>query len=171
MMQWIASGVVILGCGYIGLVLASMMDSRIRQMEEMESVFQQLAFNIGFLSMTFAQAVYQAARSQRGAVAELFSNMAEEMKSYPQRSPRNTFVRAREKTQGLYFKEPELDTVLEFLSRAGKGDRQEMLDGIHFTMAKLKTQREAAIAKRERDGKMCRGLGFLTGMLIVVVLL
>ncbi len=171
MMQWLASGVVILGCGYIGLVLASMMDLRIRQMEEMENVFQQLAFNVGFLSMTFAQAVCQASRTQRGAVAELFAKMAEEMKNHPQQPLRNIFLQAKERTQGLYLKEPELDTVLEFLSQAGKGGRQEMLDGIHLTMAKLKTQRETAIAKRERDGKMCRGLGFLTGMLIVVVLL
>ncbi len=171
MMQWLASGVVVLGCGYIGLVLASMMDSRIKQIEETEGIFRQLAFNITFLSMPFAQALSEASGTQKGAVAELFLSLAMEIEDNPEKPLPQSFQCVAGKAVGIDMKEPERDIIIEFLSRAGKGDRQEMADGIRLTLAKLETKREELLDKQKRDGKMCRGLGFLTGMLIVLILL
>ena len=73
--RWIANIAVVLGCGYIGVVFASRMEARVRQLEALEAMLTQLAFNIGFLALPLSEAMRQAASGQRGVVRRLLEQV------------------------------------------------------------------------------------------------
>ena len=77
----------------------------------------------------------------------------------------------RQCTDGLYMSNRELDIIREFMVQAGKADLQRTMDGLRVTSAKLKLAREENEARRNQDGKMYKGLGFMTGIFIVVLLM
>ncbi len=171
MLKWLANIVVVLGCGYIGVVLASRIDTRIRQLKALESVFGQLAFNIGFLALPFPEALHRAAQSQRGVIRELIAEIANVMREKPELSPDKVFEFIIPHIGGrLCIGEEEIELIREFLAYAGRGDSQNTMDGIRLTLAKLRISVDEAENQRQRDGKLYRGLGFMAGLLIVVIL-
>ncbi|MBO5364348.1 MAG: stage III sporulation protein AB [Clostridia bacterium] len=170
MIRWIANAVVVLGCGYLGIAYSKRMDARIRQLEILEQIFVQLGFNIGFLAMPFSLALKAAAKSQQGVLCRLFGSMAERMIRTPNLPPKIVFQEALEECKGVCLKQAEVEVLEEFMSHAGQGDRENTMDGIRMTEAKLKLVMEQALAEREKDGKLWRSMGFLTGLLLVILL-
>lgn len=170
MMKCLADIIVVLGCGYVGAVFASHIDIRVRQLETLEAVLTRLGFNIEFLSLPFAEALQRASR-EPDAVCRLLENAAERMQKNPGLLPDRAFEEAMHRFgRSLCLKQPELDALRELLTYAGRGDEANTMNSIRLTAAKLQLAREDALALRSRDGKLYRGLGFLAGMLIVVLL-
>lgn len=169
--RWIANIAVVLGCGYIGVVFASRMEARVRQLEALEAMLTQLAFNIGFLALPLSEAMRQASSGQRGVVRRLLEQVTGLLAGRPEITMKEAWEEAiRRQTGGLCLKQPEMDALYAFAAHLGQGDSKDALDNIQLTAAKLKLARESAQAERARDGKLCKGLGFLTGMLIVILL-
>lgn len=164
--------IVIAGCGYMGLAFGWKIDKRIEQIKAFEAIMTQLGFQLGFLSVPFGEALLKASLSQRGAVRELMENTVEIMDNQPDISAGEAFEGAlRQCTDGLYMSNRELDIIREFMVQTGKADLQRTMDGIKVTSAKLKLAREENEARRNQDGKMYKGLGFMTGIFIVVLLM
>lgn len=170
MTRWIANIMVVFGCGYLGIVYSKRMDARIRQMEILEQIFVQLGFNIGFLAMPFPMALKAAAQSQKDSLYQLFGSMADRMINSPNLPLKIALKEALKECKGICLKQPEIEILEDFMSHAGQGDKETTMDGIRMTEAKLKIAREQAMAEREKDGKLWRSMGFLTGLLIVILL-
>lgn len=170
-MRWFAGGVVILGCGYLGVSLARTLEMRIRQLELLEQIFRQLEFNILFLLRPFPEALKSVAESYKGSFGSLFSRVAEWMKRMPDLSPERAFSLALDDTEGVRIRQEEQKILKEFFRHIGAGDRETTRDGIRITAAKLRNLREQAIAEKEKDGKLWRSMGFLSGIFIVLLLM
>ena len=169
--KWIANIAVVLGCGYIGVVFASRLEARVRQLEALEAMLTQLAFNIGFLALPLSEAMRQTASGQCGVVRRLLEQVTARLSGRPETTMKQAWEEAiRRQAGALCLKQPEMDALYAFAAHLGLGDGRDALDNIQLTAAKLKLARESAQAERTRDGKLCRGLGFLTGMLIVILL-
>ncbi len=162
---------VIFGCGYIGVILASGLDTRICQLESLGQMLNQLAFNIEFLSLPIHEAILRTADSQHGTVKELLNQVTELMQKYPHITMREAWEEAiRACREGLCLKEDEFATFDVFAKYVGQGDKKTALDAVHLTSAKLTISIEQAKEKQKKDGKLCKGLGFLSGVFIVLVL-
>ena len=162
---------VVFGCGYIGLMLASGLDTRIRQLESLEQMLSQLAFNIGFLALPIHEAIRRTADSQQGAVKDLLNHITGLMQTFPHITMKEAWEEAiRACENSLYLEKEECAAFDDFARSVGQGDREAALDAIHLTSAKLKLSIEQAREKRKKDGKLCKGLGFLSGIFIVLVL-
>ncbi len=170
MMRWVACVLVVLGCGYLGIAYSCRMNTRISQLELLEQILVQLRFNIGFLGIPFPMALKTAAQSRHGALNRLFCSMAERMLKTPNLSPELVFQEAVRECNGIWLKEPELEMLEEFMKHMGQGDRETTINGIRMAEAKLKLVMEQAVAEREKDGKLWRSMGFLTGLLLVILL-
>ena len=171
MLRYCADIVVILGCGYIGMVLASGMDARIRQLESLERMMMQLAFNIGFLALPLPEAMRRTTETQQGAIRRVLTHVTELMERFPDITMNDAWEEAiRVCKNSLCLEREELTALNEFARHIGQGDSKAELDNIRLTSAKLKLSIEQAREKQKKDGKLCRGFGFLTGIMIVLVL-
>ncbi len=168
-MRWVANLVLVFGCGYLGVAYAKRMDTRILQLEMLEQIFVRLGFNIGFLAMPFSLALKSAAQGYAGALQRIFGSMAERMQQTPNLPPKVVFREALEECKGHSLKQPEIEILEDFMSHAGQGDKENTMDGIRMTEAKLKIVMEQAMAEREKDGKLWRSMGFLSGLLLVIL--
>lgn len=167
----IAYLIIVLGCGYMGMMFTARMDARIKQLSELLSMLRQLSFNIGFLSLPVAEAVSRAAENQGGAVRKILDEVSAVMRANPDISPSKAWSGALERHSGeLCLKKAEIKALEEFSENVGKGDVRETLDGIQMIAAKLKLASDEAAAERAKDGKLYRGMGFMTGILIVILL-
>lgn len=113
----------------------------------------------------------RAAQGRDDGVGRLFQKMADGMCRHPNLRPEEAFAAAVNHQSEISLSHWEQEQLEELFSRMGKGDSQAALDGIRLTSAKLKLEREAAEAKQAKDGKMYRGLGFLGGMFLVLIML
>lgn len=170
-LRYFADVLVILGCGYIGITLASTMDKRIHQLEKMEQMLTQLAFNIGFLSLPLPEAMRRTGESQQGIVQLIMQHVTGLMQNFPHISMGEAWEESIHACRdSLELQQEELSALRDFAQHIGQGDGQTELDNIHLTQAKLKLCMEEARAKRQKDGKLYKGLGFLSGILIVLLL-
>ncbi len=170
MIRWFVGTFVVVGCGYLGISYAGVAEIRIRQLEMLEQMLCQLEFNIAFLLQPFSRALQSVAGSYQGAMSRLFSLVADRMIHTPNLSLEAAFQSALEETSGVRLKQEEREILQEFFRYIGCGDRENSRDGIRMTVAKLRLVRESAISVREKDGKLWRSMGFLGGLLIVLLL-
>ncbi|MBQ2614269.1 MAG: stage III sporulation protein AB [Clostridia bacterium] len=170
-LRYLADALVILGCGYIGILLAGKMDGRIRQLEGLEQMLSQLAFNIGFLSLPLKDAILRTAESQQGIIQSVLRQVSGLMQRFPHMPLREVWEESVRYCQaGLCLEDEDYAALFDFAAHIGQGDVGTELNNIRLTSAKLKLSVEQAREKRKKDGKLCKGLGFLTGMLIVLLL-
>ncbi len=170
MMRWIAGSFVVLGCGYLGIAYAGTVTSRIKQLELMERILAQLEFNIVFLLKPFPQAMKGVAGSYTGRISRLFSHVADSMMKSPDLSSEKAFSMALEEMPNPRLKREEMELLREFFRHIGQGNRESTRDGIRMTAAKLKLIRESVEREQAKDGKLWRSMGFLGGILIVLLL-
>ncbi len=170
--RWIANGIVVLGFGYLGLLFAARLDSRVREIETIEKMLTQLSFYIGFLSLPMAEAIQRTAQGQQGSIRLLLDQINDFLQEYPHLPMDEAWEEAvRRHHRKFYLKEEEIQILLDFSKHLGMGDKETVLNQIRLTNAKLKLVGEEAKMEREERGKLYRGIGFLSGMLVVILLL
>ncbi len=170
MMKWLAIAFVVFGCGYLGISYAGTIEIRVRQLEILERMFCQLEFSVGFLAQPFWQALKSVAEGYSGVMSQLFSSVAEQLENNRNMLPEIAFQRVADKTAGVQLRKEEREILQEFFRHVGRGDRENTRDGIRMTVAKLRLVRESVIREQEKDGKLWRSMGFLGGLLIVLLL-
>lgn len=170
MLKVLASGIIILGGGYIGLLIASGFEVRVRQLEQLRLALVQMEFSIGFLKLPLAQAIEGAARSRNGAVSEILLSAAKDVSGGL--SPSAALERAMLKNRSeLCLKNTDIEIMTEFALRLGEGDRDSELCNINAACAKLKLAYDEAVCDRDSRAKLWRGVGLLAGCFAVVLLI
>lgn len=166
----IASVIVIIGGGYIGMLMSSRLSVRIMQIEEIDNAVTQLGFNISFLKMSVAKAVLSVAKSRSGAIGEILKEASVQM-TKSNATPDIAFKRAVAiNGHRLCITESDRNILKEFVENLGKGDTESEMNNINAVRAKLKVAEGEARGEKEKKGKLWQGAGLLGGILIVVLL-
>lgn len=166
----IASAAVVLGGGYIGVLSASVLDVRAKQLEQIRLAIEQIGFSISFLRLPVADAVLGAGKSRCGAVGRILKEAAEEIQN-GNISPAAAFERAVLKNRGsLCLSKNDLEILEDFAANLGTGDEKSELSNINAACARLKVAKAEAEGDFSQRGRLWRGMGLLCGMLAVVLL-
>lgn len=162
---------VIFGCGYIGWGFSKGMETRVAQLESLNRMLSQLAFNIGFLALPMEEAVGRTAESQEGAVKELLLKVSIFLKNYPHITVKEAWEEAVYHCAAmLCLEQDEIATMTLFAEHIGQGDIETALNAIRLASAKITLSTEEAREKSKKDGKLCKKMGFLCGALLVLLL-
>lgn len=70
---------------------------------------------------------------------------------------------------GTSMSKPEKEVILQFGSTLGTEDAENQQKHIHLALAHLEREEEEARARQRANEKMTRSLGFLAGILIVLI--
>lgn len=162
--------VIVMCGGYLGTVLSSAFSVRIRQLGQLIDIINQMWFNMGFLKMTVADAMEEAAKLSRGAIKKVFSDgsaIIKESGQKPSVALERSFLKNRD---DLCLSKEDRETVMDFAQLLGTGDRESEENNIKAVIAKLKVSMEEAENQWQRKGKLWRGLGYLGGLLLGIIL-
>ncbi len=168
----IISFVAIVLCGgYSGTVLSSAFSVRIRQLNQLKSVINQMWFNMGFLKMTVSDAMCEAGKLSKGAIKNIFCDSAMIIKESGQK-PSTALERGFLKHKDdLCLSKEDREIIMEFAHLLGTGDKESEENNVKAAIAKLTVSLEEAENQWKSKGKLWRGLGYLGGLLLAIILI
>lgn len=168
----ICSFVIIAGCGYIGIRLASGYDSSILQIDGFMDAFKYLETEILMNNSVLSEAMENAAGNRSGVAADIFRSAAAELQNSEAVGAEEVWLKVIDENKSrLCVSDDVIDIIRNFSALLGSGTRESEADNIRCACEKLKLAREEAMRKKARDAGLFRGLGFACGILITVLLL
>lgn len=171
MIRLMASAVLLTGCGYCGVLFASAFKKRCEHLEIFGKVLEQLEFDIVFLNIPLIESMEKLSRSQDKVFRAFFEFIAREMRASRCRDMQVLWQRAFERFRGeLFLKDEDIRILSEFSQNLGSGDRTSEKNNIRAAAMRLKTAEEEAREFAKVNMKTYRGLGLLSGVFLVILL-
>ncbi len=172
MIKLMCGFVIVMGCGYIGITMASRLDKEVEQTDRFISALRFLESEISMNGRVLSEAAAGVSRLWDGVVADIFGQAARELEELRGEKVGEVWSRAVEQNrERLCLSESSMTIVKDFAALLGSGTRELERDNINAACDKLKIARDEAAAKAKKNGAVYRSLGFACGILITVLLL
>lgn len=158
-------------CGSMGLVWAGVHEKRPRQLTALEGALQLLETEITYGATPLPEAMEQVAGRCDPQAAGLFMMTAREFA----KMGGVTAAEAWERALGRFFPataldETDLNILIRFGASLGISDRQDQAKHLKLAMNQLKAAAGRAEAEARKNSNIFKYLGFLGGMLLVLIL-
>ncbi len=167
----ICAAVVIVGCGYLGILFAARQKLRVRQIEDFLQFLKAVEFNIVFLRLPLTECLGRIAMGSEGVLRKILEEAGSYLIKHKGAGFGEAWDLAVEKNKrGICTGDDVLETLSAFAARFGSGDDEREKNNIAFASAKLQYIRDGFDGRLQSDMKLYRGLGFLSGILVVILL-
>jgi len=171
MLKMVGATLVVLAGGLSGLVVAGNYSRRPRELRSLRSALQMLETEIAYGATYLPEALGQVSRRCDKTTAVLFSEAAEELSSMSG----VTASEAWEKALGKYYPATALNShdlsILHNLGASlGISDREDQVKHLRLAMEQIDAETACAEDEAARNAKLWSYLGFLGGLLIVLLL-
>ena len=169
-MKWIGAFIIILAATTIGRLLAFQFRERPRQLRQLKSALQSLETEITYGFSPIGEAARRLSDQLPEPGKSLFALFSEKL-AYGTQSLRDVWNETLDiiwpKTA---MRKNELEIMKQFGATLGLSDRENQQKQIHLTLSHLEREEvEARVAQNQYE-KMLKSLGFLAGLLIVILL-
>ena len=164
--------VILLGCGMLGVVFSGKFKERVSQLSQLQNVMTQLEFDIDFLNITLDESFERISRNVESPLKSVLLYVSDRLKKNPVADMQRLWSRAITKYQyDLALSKEDIDILIDFSKTLGEGNREKEKNNIKLAERRLKMALDRARSEADKNVKMYRGLGFLAGVFIVIVLL
>ncbi len=172
MLRLVVCGVIIVGCGYLGLLLSDSYKRRVTQLEDWQNILSALEFNIGFMNLTLREALMRCGDGANGSIRDVMTYICERLSEDRCCDMQSLWKRALDRFgQELCLTQEDKKILIDFSKALGSGDCANEINNIKMALARLSVAENDAREIAKRNVKMYRGLGFLAGIFIVIVLI
>ena len=162
----------ILGCGGIGMFFSNRFKARVRELELLQNAITELEFDIDFLNITLDRSFEKLAKNSDGPLKEVFSYVAYRLRENPGSDMGRIWKRAIFKyNQSLSLTASDVQILMDFSKNLGAGSREKEKNNIKLASMRISIALDEARLDAQRNTKMYRGLGFLAGIFMVIILL
>ena len=170
-MKIIGALVIIFSLTMIGFQAASMFSNRPKEIRRIIIGLQVLETEICYGSTALPQALLHVAKRVRGNVGELFYLASGFLTHYDGLSTSDCWEMAIEKMWGkTVMKKPEKEILMHLGKVLGQSDRSDQQKHIRLAAINLQSEEEEARSDQKKYEKMCKSLGFLGGILAVILI-
>lgn len=171
MIKLLGAAMVVASGGIGGMTVAGRYSRRPRELKSLGYALQMLETEISYGANYLQIALEQVAGRCDRAVAPLFSRAAAELSS----NTGITAARAWENSLAAYYRASALNgqdlIILRSLgSSLGISDRTDQVKHLHLAMEQIKSENARAEEEAARNVKLWNHLGFLGGLLVVLIL-
>ncbi len=171
-MRLAASVTIMAGCGFLGIIFASALKKRVCRLEEFQNVIKQLEFDIEFSNIPIGESLKRIGGNLEGCMKSVLEYISTQLREQRCADMYSVWKKALERFRSeLNLTDDDIKIILEFSKTLGCGDRTSEKNNIRAVLMRLKVAEEEARTQATSNAKMYRGLGFLTGIFIVIVLL
>jgi len=171
MMKWIGAFVIIAATTSGGFLWAKRYSDRPKQLRQLKAALQALEAEIMYGMTPLAEASEHLAGQFSGPVSAFFhqfSIILQEDGSKVQEAWDESLSRVRHQTA---FGKGDREVILQFGTTLGRHDRNHQQKHIRLTISHLEREEAEARDAQQRNEKMIKSLGFLAGLLIVLLLM
>ncbi len=169
--RYIASGIILLGFGYMGMLFAGRYKTRVRQLELLQNAMTQLDHDIDFLNIPLSESFLRIANSGEGVLRELFLYVSNRLSQSPGCDMQKLWQRAMSKYDScLALTAADKQIIVDFSKMVGSGNREKEKNNIRVTAMRIELALTEAKTEAQKNVKMYRGLGVLMGVFAVIVL-
>jgi stage III sporulation protein AB len=171
MIKLLGASFIILAGTVIGMQTGGHLAHRPLQIRHLRTGLTLLETEIMYGSRPLAEALLAISARLPGGVARFFGRTAELLQEEPEWRASECWQRAVEQVWGYTaLKEPEKQIVLQLGSVLGQSDREDQQKHIRLALVNLEHEEHNARDNQKRYEKMCRSLGVLSGILLVILL-
>ncbi len=172
MIRVFAGLTIFFGCGYFGILFSQKYKKRLNQLVELQHVLSDLEHTMNFLGMTISDALISASRNCESELKYILVYVSDRLKSSPGSEMQRIWQRAFNKHRyALSLNDEDIRLVIDFSKNLGTGNREKEKNNIKAALMRLKLAENQARSEQEQNSKMYRGLGFLVGIFVVIVLI
>lgn len=157
---------------WAGVTLAVREKYRLRELEEMERGVLLLEGQITYLSAPLPEVLGGVGWKADGVVREGFRQAAERMARRDGASAEAIWEEVwREMRKESYFRQEDMDALLLFGKTLGFLDKEQQKNSIRLFLRYLEGAQEQGRRRLDKNGRLYYGIGILSGLLLVTVLL
>ncbi|NEU29607.1 stage III sporulation protein SpoAB [bacterium LRH843] len=170
-MKIVGALIIILATTWIGFEFAKRLSERPKQLRQLKVAIQSLEAEMIYGLTPLAVASENISKQMPGPISYFFKHFADRLCS-EQETAYEAWENSIHKTWGhTSLLDSEREVMMQFGSTLGQHDREQQQKQIKMTLLHLEREEHEAREKQNRYEKMIKSLGFLTGLLIVILML
>lgn len=154
-------------CTYIGILISKQYSNRVNELKEMKLALNILKTKIRFTSEPLYNLFYEISMSSKANISNLFKNISENLKNT---SAKIAWEQGIE-NETLAIKKQDRQALKSMGKLLGKTDLAGQISEIELTESFLETQILDAEKERDKNEKLYKTLGMVTGVGIIVILI
>ncbi|WZL71450.1 stage III sporulation protein SpoIIIAB [Clostridiaceae bacterium 35-E11] len=170
LVKLILASIIILSTASIGYILAYRYVQRIYQLKNLYVSFQLLETEIIYASNALPIAMLRVAEKSHKSISEFFIETYKILSSKAGYSAEEAWNKAiNNHFINTALTNEDKETLMDFGKNLGCTDKENQAKNFHLIYLQLKKQQEIAEGLRIKNEKMCKSLGVLIGIAIVVI--
>ncbi|WP_027417581.1 stage III sporulation protein SpoIIIAB [Aneurinibacillus terranovensis] len=171
MLKLIGAAIILLSTTLAGLRVAGYFARRPLQIRQLRTALKILETEIVYGATPLYQALEHIANRLHGEVSRLFKTAARLLDNNDELTTYECFRKAIEQTwPHTAMKAPEKEMLLHLGTVLGQSDREDQKKHIELTIINLHSEENQAKENQAKYEKVAKSLGFLGGLLVVILL-
>ncbi|MFE4350221.1 stage III sporulation protein SpoIIIAB [Peribacillus butanolivorans] len=171
MFKLIGAAIIILATTWAGFEAAKKLSMRPRQLRQLKVAMQSLEAEIMYGHTPLKEAAQKLSKQMPKPLSLFFDTFANRLES-GETTVKDAWVESLKKIwQSLALKQGEFEILSQFGETLGKSDKYHQQKQIMLTMAHLEREESDALDRQGKYEKMMKSLGFLTGLLLIILLM
>ncbi|GGJ62463.1 stage III sporulation protein AB [Anoxybacillus voinovskiensis] len=170
-MKWFGALLILLATTWSGFEAARQLNERPRQLRQLKTALQALEAEIMYGHTPLTEASLHLARQLAFPFSRLFERFAEKLKT----GETNVCEAWEESLRAIWrataLRQGEFEVMKQFGETLGQYDRIAQQKQIALALIHLDREEQDALDKKMRYEKMAKSLGFLVGLLLVILLI
>ncbi|MCL7746134.1 MULTISPECIES: stage III sporulation protein SpoIIIAB [Halalkalibacter] len=163
--------IIILATTWIGFEGAKRLSERPKQLRQLKVAIQSLEAEIMYGLTPLAEASEHIAKQMPLPISRFFEQFAYRLQN-KQETAFEAWEESLNETWGqTSMLDSEKEVMMQFGATLGQHDREQQQKQIKLTLSHLEREEQEAKERQHRYERMIKSLGFLTGLLIVILML
>ncbi|WP_409297840.1 stage III sporulation protein SpoIIIAB [Peribacillus sp. SCS-26] len=171
MLKLIGAGLILSAASWGGFDMARRYTERTRHIRQLRSSLQALEAEIMYSHTPLKDASVKLSRQLPKPVSNLFDSFAVRLGDLGTTARDAWEGSLKEVWPELSLKREEFEILAQFGETLGMHDRASQQKQIHLTLTHLEREEKEAADRQLKYEKMLKSLGFLSGLLLVILLL
>lgn len=154
-------------CLLIGNIISKRYTLRVKELKDFENALNIIESKIKFTYEPIPEIFIQTSKLLSENIANIFINASSYMKDM---SSEKAWDKSIEKSN-TYLNKEDIENIKSFGKMLGKTDKDGQVSHIELTKTFVKMQMKKAKEEEEKNAKMCKTLGAIFGLVIVIILI
>lgn len=171
MLKLVGATMVVAASGFGGMAVAGSYSRRPKELKSLRSALQMLETEISYGATRLPEALSQVARRCDGMVSFLFSRAAAELSSMSGITAGEAWEKSLESYYpGTALKPRDFSVLRNLGANLGISDKEDQIKHLRLAMDQIGLEVSGAEDEAARNVKLWSYLGFLCGIMVVLVL-
>ncbi|RFU65661.1 stage III sporulation protein SpoIIIAB [Peribacillus glennii] len=171
MLKLIGAAIIILATTWAGFEASRHLSQRPRQLRQLKVALQSLEAEIMYGHTPLADAASRLSKQMPKPLSWFFESFSSKLTSGETTVKIAWDESLKEVWKWLALKQGEFEILSQFGETLGRHDRYHQQKQIMLTMAHLEREENDALDRQGKYEKMVRSLGFLSGLLLIIMLM